>query len=80
MIGFIAAVVVVALFAWIVHRCAPKPGERASVLLERYRPHAPMADWSMPPDQYDRIRQYAELQAMRAHQSQSSSTQLDRSM
>jgi hypothetical protein len=73
MIGLLAAVVVVALYAWIIRRCAPKPGERAYGLLERYRPHAPTAEWSTPPDHYDRLRQYADLRALCDRPDQSSS-------
>ncbi|WP_019932323.1 hypothetical protein [Nocardia sp. BMG111209] len=73
MISSLAAVAMVGLYAWIIYRCAPKPGERGHSLLERYRPHAPMADWSMPPDHYDRMRQYADLRALHAREKQSSS-------
>ncbi|MQY31030.1 hypothetical protein [Nocardia aurantia] len=72
MISSLAAAAVVALYAWIIYRCAPKPGERNHNLLERYRPHAPAADWSIPPDHYDRLRQYADLRALPANGEQSS--------
>ncbi|MFE6863193.1 hypothetical protein [Nocardia sp. NPDC057668] len=64
--ALLASFLVVAAFAGIVHRYAPKPGERWGILLERYRPHAPMSDWSV--GEYDGARQYADLAAVAAHQ------------
>ncbi|MQY23818.1 hypothetical protein [Nocardia macrotermitis] len=61
MVTFIASVLVVAAFAVIVYLFAPREGERAAGLLERYRPHAPMADWSA--SFRDDQRQYADLVA-----------------
>ncbi|WP_024801761.1 hypothetical protein [Nocardia sp. BMG51109] len=64
MISFCATLAVVVLFAVVVYHYAPKRGERAAELFERYRPHAPMADWSL--SYYDDQRQYSELTAIRA--------------
>lgn len=64
MVDFVACVLVVAAFAAIVHRFTPGPGERAAVLLERYRLHAPMVGWSI--SFRDEQRQYAELAAIAA--------------
>ncbi|RDI46627.1 hypothetical protein [Nocardia mexicana] len=65
MVSFIASLAVVVIFAAIVYRFAPTRGQRAAELLERYRPHAPMSDWSL--SYYDDRRQYSELVAIRAH-------------
>ncbi|WP_067884208.1 hypothetical protein [Nocardia vaccinii] len=61
MVTFLASVLVVAAFAVIVYRFSPRGGGRATGLLERYRPHAPMADWSL--SFRDEQRQYADLVA-----------------
>ncbi len=61
MVTFLASVLVVAAFAVIAYRFAPRGGGRAAGLLERYRPHAPMADWSL--SFRDDQRQYADLVA-----------------
>ncbi|WP_405134347.1 hypothetical protein [Nocardia sp. NBC_01388] len=66
MIAMLASLLVVAAFAGIVYRFAPKPDERWGVLLERYRPHAPMSDWSVA--EYEGARQYSDLSAAAAHQ------------
>lgn len=66
MIALLASFLVVATFAGIVYRFAPKSGERWGILLERYRPHAPMSDWSV--GDYEGARQYADLAAVQAHQ------------
>lgn len=68
MIALLASFLVVAAFAGIVYRFAPKSGERWGILLERYRPHAPMSDWSV--GEYDGARQYADLAAVAAHREQ----------
>ncbi|WP_280262645.1 hypothetical protein [Nocardia wallacei] len=65
MVSFIAALAVVVIFAAIVYRYAPTRGQRAAELFERYRPHAPMADWSL--SYYDDRRQYSELIAIRTN-------------
>ncbi|MFI5781041.1 hypothetical protein [Nocardia sp. NPDC051570] len=64
MLTFFAALVVVVIFAIVVYRFVPKRDERAAELLERYRSHAPMADWSM--SYYEEQRQLSELAAIRA--------------
>ena len=64
MVDFVASVLVVAAFAASVHLFAPRPGTRAAALLERYRPHAPMADWSLL--SRDEQRQYADIAAISA--------------
>lgn len=61
MVTFLVSVLVVAALAVIVYRFAPRGGGRAAGLLERYRPHAPMADWSL--SLRDDQRQYADLVA-----------------
>ncbi|QLY30770.1 hypothetical protein [Nocardia huaxiensis] len=66
MIALLASFAVVAGFAAVVYLFAPKPGERWGILLERYRPHAPMSDWSVA--DYEVARQYSDLAAARAHQ------------
>ncbi|MFF2553897.1 hypothetical protein ACFVUS_23070 [Nocardia sp. NPDC058058] len=66
MIAMLISLLVVAAFAGIVYRFAPTPDERWGALLERYRPHAPMSDWSV--SEYDGARQYADLAAAYAHQ------------
>ncbi|MBB5914158.1 hypothetical protein BJY24_003025 [Nocardia transvalensis] len=65
MMSFLAALLVIVIFAVIVYRYAPRRDERAADLFERYRPHAPMADWSM--SYYEDRRQYSELDAIRTH-------------
>ncbi|RDI63286.1 hypothetical protein [Nocardia pseudobrasiliensis] len=65
MFSFLVALAVVVAFAVVVYRYAPKRGERAAELLERFRPHAPMADWSM--SYYDDQRQLSDLAAAQAH-------------
>ncbi|MTE14854.1 hypothetical protein [Nocardia aurantiaca] len=62
MVALLVSIVIVAAFAVLVYRCAPKPGERWGVLLERYRPHAPMSDWSVA--EYEASRQYSDLAAI----------------
>ncbi len=66
MIEFLAALAVIALFGWTVYHFAPAPGERWDYLLTRYRPHAPMSDWSVV--DYEGRRQYSDLAAIRAHE------------
>ncbi|MFJ1459427.1 hypothetical protein [Nocardia sp. N2S4-5] len=65
MLSFLASLAVVVIFAVMVYRYAPRRADRTAELFERYRPHAPMADWSMAYG--DDRRQYAELTAIRAH-------------
>lgn len=65
MLSFLASLAIVVIFAVVVYRYAPGRAERAAELFERYRPHAPMADWSM--EYGDDRRLYAELSAIRAH-------------
>ncbi|MFF0493824.1 hypothetical protein ACWDSJ_13375 [Nocardia sp. NPDC003482] len=77
MLSFLAALIVVVTFAVLVHRYAPKRGERVAELLEKYRPHAPMADWSM--SYYERQRQYSDLSAVSARLAEESTfAKLDR--
>ncbi|MGF6882235.1 hypothetical protein ABIA39_002834 [Nocardia sp. GAS34] len=64
MADFVASVLVVAAFAASVHLFAPRPGARAAALLERYRPHAPMADWSL--SFRDEQRQCSDIAAISA--------------
>ncbi|MEV6072902.1 hypothetical protein AB0L82_40695 [Nocardia sp. NPDC052001] len=66
MIAMLISLLVVAAFAGIVYRFAPTPDERWGALLNKYRPHAPMSDWSVA--EYDGARQYADLAAAYAHQ------------
>ncbi|MBL1072881.1 hypothetical protein JK358_00565 [Nocardia sp. 2] len=66
MIALLASLVIVAGFAGIVYVFAPAPGERWGMLLERYRPHAPMSDWSVA--DYEASRQYSDLAAVQARQ------------
>ncbi|WP_067702309.1 hypothetical protein [Nocardia jejuensis] len=65
MLALLASALVVAAFAGLVYRYAPKPSERWGMLLERYRPHAPMSDWSAM--DYEAARQYSDLAAVRAY-------------
>ncbi|WP_067830479.1 hypothetical protein [Nocardia inohanensis] len=65
MIALLTSFLVVAAFAAIVYLFAPAPGERWGVLLERYRPHAPMSDWSVA--DYEASRQYSDLAAIQSH-------------
>ncbi|MGW4356530.1 hypothetical protein ACWELJ_31035 [Nocardia sp. NPDC004582] len=62
MVALLGSLVIVAAFAGLVYRYAPAPGERWGVLLERYRPHAPMSDWSV--GEYEAARQYSDLAAV----------------
>ncbi|MFD7848192.1 hypothetical protein ACFV4K_35395 [Nocardia sp. NPDC059764] len=62
MVALLGSFVIVAAFAGLVYRFAPAPGERWGVLLERYRPHAPMSDWSV--GEYEAARQYSDLAAI----------------
>lgn len=64
MVALLGSLVIVAAFAGLVYRYAPEPGERWGVLLERYRPHAPMSDWSV--SEYEAARQYSDLAAVAA--------------
>ncbi|APA95219.1 hypothetical protein [Nocardia seriolae] len=64
MVALLVSFLIVAAFAAIVYRYAPKSGERWGVLLERYRPHAPMSDWSLA--EYEAARQYSDLAAIAA--------------
>ncbi|MBF6329077.1 hypothetical protein [Nocardia transvalensis] len=64
MVSLLASLLVVAAFAAIVYRYAPTREQRAAELLERYRPHAPMSDWSL--SYHDEQRQYADLTAISA--------------
>ncbi|UGT40804.1 hypothetical protein LTV02_33285 [Nocardia yamanashiensis] len=66
MIALLTSFAVVAAFAAIVYLFAPASGERWGVLLERYRPHAPMSDWSVA--DYEASRQYSDLAAARSRQ------------
>ncbi|WP_330184432.1 hypothetical protein OHB26_13050 [Nocardia sp. NBC_01503] len=66
MIATLVSLLVVAVFAGIVYRFAPTPDERWGALLERYRPHAPMSDWSAA--EYEGVRQYSDLAAAYARQ------------
>ncbi|MCM6777336.1 hypothetical protein NDR87_28000 [Nocardia sp. CDC159] len=68
MISFLVALAVVVAFAVTVYRYAPNREDGAARLFERYRPHAPMADWSM--SYYEEQRQYSELAAIRARQAE----------
>ncbi|MBY8859164.1 hypothetical protein K7711_22005 [Nocardia sp. CA2R105] len=65
MVTFLASVLVVAAFAVIVYRLALRGAGRAVGLLERYRPHAPMSDWSL--SFRDDQRQYADLVAAESY-------------
>lgn len=65
MISFLAALLTVALFGWLVYHFAPAPGERWDRILTRYRPHSPMSDWSSA--DYEGQRQYSDLAAVHAH-------------
>ncbi|WP_187685670.1 hypothetical protein [Nocardia wallacei] len=58
MLSFLASLAIVVIFAVAVYRYAPRRAERVAELFERYRPHAPMADWSM--EYGDERRQFAE--------------------
>ncbi|MFC9996362.1 hypothetical protein [Nocardia sp. NPDC127526] len=64
MIALLVSLLVVAAFAGLVYWFAPTPGERWGAMLERYRPHAPMSDWSV--GDYDYVRQHADLAAIHA--------------
>ncbi|MFJ4658547.1 hypothetical protein ACIP5Y_45370 [Nocardia sp. NPDC088792] len=64
MLSLLVSLVIVAGFAGLVYVFAPAPGERWGRMLERYRPHAPMSDWSVA--EYDAARQYSDLTAVRA--------------
>ncbi|GAB2701661.1 hypothetical protein [Nocardia thraciensis] len=65
MASFLASLAAVVIFAAIVYRFAPARGQRAAELFERYRPHAPMSDWSL--SYCDDRRQYSELIAIKAN-------------
>ncbi|AYF77542.1 hypothetical protein D7D52_31215 [Nocardia yunnanensis] len=62
MVALLVSLLIVAAFAGLVYRYAPKPGECWGILLERYRPHAPMSDWSVA--DYEAARQYSDLTAI----------------
>ncbi|MGW4121008.1 hypothetical protein [Nocardia sp. NPDC004711] len=62
MVALLVSILIVAAFAGLAYRYAPKPGERWGELLERYRPHAPMSDWSVA--EYEASRQYSDLAAI----------------
>ncbi|MEC3920468.1 hypothetical protein [Nocardia sp. CDC160] len=62
MVALLASLVIVAAFAGLVYRYAPKSDERWGIMLERYRPHAPMSDWSVA--EYEAVRQYSDLAAI----------------
>ncbi|WP_157126353.1 hypothetical protein [Nocardia mikamii] len=47
MFSGLAALLVVAVVFVAVHRYATGSGRRVVALFDRYRPHAPMADWSL---------------------------------
>ncbi|MFI1915474.1 hypothetical protein [Nocardia sp. NPDC020380] len=64
MLSLLVSLVIVAGFAGLVYVFAPTPGERWGRMLERYRPHAPMSDWSVA--EYDAARQYSDLAAIHA--------------
>lgn len=66
MLALVAALLVVAAFAAAVHHYAPAPADRWGVLLERYRPHAPMSDWTAT--EYEAARHYSDLAAAAARQ------------
>jgi hypothetical protein len=67
MVTFFLAVLVVAAFAVIVYKFALRADGRAVGLLERYRPHAPMSDWSL--SFREEQRQYADLVAAESYRS-----------
>lgn len=62
MVALLVSLLVVAAFAGLVYRYAPKSDERWGMLLERYRPHGPMSDWSVA--EYEASRQYSDLAAI----------------
>ncbi|WP_040813934.1 hypothetical protein [Nocardia concava] len=62
MVALLASLLIVAAFAVLIYRYAPKSDERWGALLERYRPHAPMSDWSVA--EYEASRQYSDLTAI----------------
>lgn len=64
--ALLASLLIVAAFAGAVYYFAPKSGERWGVMLERYRPHAPMSDWSV--GEFESSRQHADLAALAARQ------------
>lgn len=66
MISFLGSLLIVALFGWMVYHFAPAPGERWDRMITRYRPHAPMSDWSVA--DYEGQRQYSDLAAIRSRQ------------
>ncbi|MFF0458130.1 hypothetical protein [Nocardia africana] len=47
MFSDLAALLVVAVVLMAVYRYATGSGRRVVALFDRYRPHAPMADWSL---------------------------------
>ncbi|MEV6770546.1 hypothetical protein AB0N05_18180 [Nocardia sp. NPDC051030] len=65
MFALLVSLLVVAAFAGLVYRFAPTSGERWGILLDRYRPNAPMSDWSV--GEYEAARQYSDLAAIQAH-------------
>ena len=67
MVTLLISVLVVAAFAVIAYRFALRADGRTVGLLERYRPHAPMADWSL--SFRDEQRQYADLVAAESYRS-----------
>ncbi|WP_280355897.1 hypothetical protein [Nocardia otitidiscaviarum] len=65
MISMLFSLGAVGLFGWLAFHFAPAPGERWDRMLTRYRPHAPMADWSA--GDYDEQRRLTDLRAARTH-------------
>ncbi|OBB37582.1 hypothetical protein A9X06_03370 [Mycobacterium sp. 852002-51759_SCH5129042] len=60
MFSGLAALLVVVVVLVAVYRYATGSGRRVVALFERYRPHAPMADWSLgEADRRGRVRDLA---------------------
>ena len=67
----IAALLVIAGFAWAIHRYAPRSSGRTPFRLEQFRPAAPLA--GLFSDDADAERQYRDLAALQAHVADSES-------
>lgn len=61
----IAALLVIAGFAWAIHNYAPRSSGRGPFRLEQFRPAAPLA--GLFSDDADAERQYRDLVALHAH-------------
>ena len=71
----IAALLVIAGFAWAIHHYAPRVSGRGPLRLEQFRPAAPLA--GLFSDDADAERQYRDLAALHAHVEDADGTDSD---